>query len=182
MNLVLSFQQKLLWAEELIWSNISKEYSEESSNKYDISALNNIRIKSTSENLSRNANISKYECFKLIGGPQCSINNFDETAWAETLRDFRNWSCIKFKDLVSIFQLLSEDLRKQTLLLVGKKILYTSTEDYTYKLESESGMHLRNIPKNILEFLHNKDAECNIFASVFDTKEVKNDTFSCQIL
>ncbi|GBB92854.1 hypothetical protein RclHR1_20680002 [Rhizophagus clarus] len=163
-------------------SNISSEHSEENYNKYDISALNNIKIENSTENLKRNNNNSKHECFKLIGGPQLNLNNFDEKTWVESLKDFRNWSCIKFKDSVNIFQVLSEDLRKQILLLVGKKILYTNTEDYTYYL-SEPGMHQAlklNIPENILKILRNKDADCSIFATIIDKKE--KDIFNCQII
>src|SRR5205809_5741276 len=37
-----------------------------------------------------------------------------------------------------------------------------------------------NIPGNILEILQNKDADCNIFATVIDKKG--KDIFSCQII
>ncbi|CAB4411026.1 unnamed protein product [Rhizophagus irregularis] len=130
------------------------------------------------KSLSKN-NSSKCQSFKLFGGKQFNSNNFNETDWAESLRDFRYWSCTKFKDSVNIFQLLSEDLRKQILSLVGKRILFTSIEDYSYKLP-ESRSQLINIPENILEILQNKDADCNIFATIIDKKE--KDVFSCQII
>ncbi|GES95389.1 hypothetical protein GLOIN_2v1813311 [Rhizophagus clarus] len=112
-------------------------------------------------------------------GKEVCYNDFNEKDWVESLRDFKNWSCINLKDPVNIFQLLPEDLRKQILSLVGKKIIYTSIEDFTYKLP-ESGSQLINIPKNILEILQHKDADCNIFATVIDKKE--KDIFSCQII
>ncbi|CAB4481465.1 unnamed protein product [Rhizophagus irregularis] len=71
------------------------------------------------------------------------------------------------------------NLRKQILSLVGKRILFTSIEDYSYKLP-ESGSQLINISENILEILQNKDADCNIFATIIDKKE--KDVFSCQII
>ncbi|CAB4405176.1 unnamed protein product [Rhizophagus irregularis] len=74
-------------------SSISRNCSEENSSRFDINAggqTSNIGIESTTENFSRNINNSKYECFKLIGGRQPGINNFDEKDWAESLRDFRN--------------------------------------------------------------------------------------------
>ncbi|PKB97161.1 hypothetical protein RhiirA5_433623, partial [Rhizophagus irregularis] len=97
------------------------------------------------------------------------------------LNDFKYWSCIKFKDPVNVFQTLSEDLHKQVLLLVGKKILYTNTEYYTYHLSVPRIHHTfkLNIPKNILEILQHKDAECSIFATVIDKKE--KDIFNCQV-
>ncbi|CAB4442682.1 unnamed protein product [Rhizophagus irregularis] len=114
-------------------------------------------------------------------GEVCS-ENFNEADWVESLRDFRNWSCIKFKDPVNIFQLLPENLRSQVLLLIGKKILYTNTEDFTYYL-FEPEMHHTfklNIPENILKILQHKDADCSIFATAIDKKE--KDIFNCQVV
>ncbi|CAB4446886.1 unnamed protein product [Rhizophagus irregularis] len=164
---------------------IARENFEENFGEYvkntDFQA-SNIKIeKKSSKSLSKN-NSSKYQSFKLFGGKEVCSNNFNETDWVESLKGFKNWSCIKFEDPVNIFQLLSEDLCKQVLLLVGKKILYTNTEDYTYHL-SVPGIHHTfklNIPKNILEILQNKDAECSIFATVIDKKE-KN-VFNCQVV
>jgi hypothetical protein len=157
---------------------IVKENSEENVNEHDTNIsgqTSNIRI----EKKSFKYLTSKYQSFKLFGGKQFNPNSFNETEWAESLRDFRNWSCIKFKDSVNIFQPLSKDLRKQILSLVGKKILFTSIEDYSYEL-SEPGSQLRDIPKNILEILQNKEADCNIFTTVID--KGKKDIFVCQII
>jgi hypothetical protein len=77
---------------------------------------------------------------------------------------------------------LSEELRKQILSIIGKKILYTNVEDYTYFL-FEPGMYHTfklNIPENIIEILQHKDADCSIFATVIDKNE--KDIFNCQIL
>ncbi|RGB29473.1 hypothetical protein C1646_766584 [Rhizophagus diaphanus] len=81
----------------------------------------NIKIEKKSLKSSSKNTSSKYQSFKLFGGREVCSNNFDETDWVESLKSFKNWSCIKFEDPVNIFQLLSEDLRKQVLLLVGKK-------------------------------------------------------------
>uniref|UniRef100_U9T872 MACPF domain-containing protein n=1 Tax=Rhizophagus irregularis (strain DAOM 181602 / DAOM 197198 / MUCL 43194) TaxID=747089 RepID=U9T872_RHIID len=165
---------------------IARENSEENFGKYvkntGYQASNIKTKKKSSKSLSKN-NSSKYQSFRLYGGKEVCSNNFNETDWVESLKDFNNWSCIKFKDPVNIFQLLSKDLRKQILLLVGKKILYTNTEDYNYHLsEPEKYYHTfkLNIPENLLEILQNKDAECSIFATVIDKKE--KDIFNCQIV
>ncbi|CAB4428326.1 unnamed protein product [Rhizophagus irregularis] len=165
---------------------IARENSDENFGKYVKNTgyqVSNIKTKKkSSKSLSKN-NSSKYQSFRLYGGKEVCSNNFNETDWVESLKDFNNWSCIKFKDPVNIFQLLSKDLRKQILLLVGKKILYTNTEDYNYHLsEPEKYYHTfkLNIPENLLEILQNKDAECSIFATVIDKKE--KDIFNCQII
>uniref|UniRef100_U9SWT2 DUF7431 domain-containing protein n=1 Tax=Rhizophagus irregularis (strain DAOM 181602 / DAOM 197198 / MUCL 43194) TaxID=747089 RepID=U9SWT2_RHIID len=83
-----------------------------------------------------------------------------------------------------IFKLLPEDLRKEIFLLVGKKILYLSTEIYEFKLNkpgNHENLKLKNIPKDILETLKDEVAECSIFATVVDKNRMNNDIFNCQI-
>jgi hypothetical protein len=164
---------------------IARENSEDDAGEYiknTVCQASNIEFEKKSlKSLSKN-NSSKYQSFKSFGGKSFSYNDFNESDWLESLNDFKYWSCIKFKNPVNIFQLLSEDLRKQILSLVGKKILYNNTENYTYHL-FEPGMHHTfrlSIPENILEILQRKDAECNIFAAVIDKKE--KDIFSCQVV
>ncbi|UZO11237.1 uncharacterized protein OCT59_002808 [Rhizophagus irregularis] len=164
---------------------IAKENSEENSGEYvkntDCQAPN-IKVEKKSLEILNKSNSSKYQSFKIFGGKEICSNNFNETDWIESLRNFRNWSCIKFKDPVNIFQLLPENLRRQILLLVEKKILYTNAENCTYYL-FEPGMHHTfklNIPENILKVINNKDADCNIFATVIDKKE--KDIFNCQVV
>ncbi|PKC01675.1 hypothetical protein RhiirA5_381540 [Rhizophagus irregularis] len=166
-------------------SNISRHFSEETPKKLNISTGSqgsNIKIESNTENLINNINNSKRECFKLVGGQNLNINNFDEKVWAESLKDFRYWSCIKFKNPISIFQPLSENLRKQILLSIGKKILYTNTKDHKYFLVEYAKPRVigLDIPENILKIIQNKDADCNIFATVIDKKE--KDIFNCQVI
>ncbi|RIA81543.1 hypothetical protein C1645_836840 [Glomus cerebriforme] len=104
---------------------------------------------------------SKFNRTKLIGGKQPdSLENFNEEAWIKSLKeDYRNWDSIEFQDPVSIFQLLSDDLR--------------NWETKIFRL---------NIPSDVLKIVQNKDADCNIFATVIDMTESKNDFFTCQVL
>ncbi|CAB5359296.1 unnamed protein product [Rhizophagus irregularis] len=144
-------------------SNISRHFSEENPKKLNISTgsqASNIKIESNTENLINNINNSKRECFKLVGGQNLNINNFDE----------------------NIFQPLSENLRKQILLSIGKKILYSNTEDHKYFLVEYAKPRVigLDIPENILKIIQNKDADCSIFATVIDKKE--KDIFNCQVI
>ncbi|CAB4481455.1 unnamed protein product [Rhizophagus irregularis] len=161
---------------------IARENSEENADEYSsnigIQSLNMKCEKKYSKSSNTNYS-SKFKSFKLFGGKEVCSNNFNETDWVESLKDFKYWSCINFKEQVNIFQLLPEDLRKQILSLTGKKILFTSIEDYSYKL-LESGSQLINIPEKFLEILQCKDSDCNIFATVVDKNE--KDIFNCQVV
>ncbi|CAG8463764.1 15991_t:CDS:2 [Funneliformis mosseae] len=126
------------------------------------------------------------ECAKLIGGPQPdNLENFDEAAWAKSLKDFRQWDCIEFKDPISIFQLLDKTLHNQVIKFLGKRIHYSKIEDYscTFEKLGEPFMYeLSNIPSHISKIMQNQDADCDLFATVIDAEGVKKDTFNCQIL
>ncbi|GBC04067.1 hypothetical protein RclHR1_00550012 [Rhizophagus clarus] len=146
----------------------------------------NIGIGNRSENLNGNTNYCKRECTKLIGGEQPeSFEDFDETAWIRSLKDFRNWDCIEYKNPISIFQLLPNDprdLRGKIFSLIGRKIHYSKIEDFTYNLEEfgKPKVFKLNIPPNISKIVQDKKTDCNIFATVFDTDE-NDDFFNYQI-
>ncbi|CAB5209023.1 unnamed protein product [Rhizophagus irregularis] len=126
---------------------------------------------------------SKNELFKLIGSKQPnSLEEFDEKTWIESLNDFESWGCTEYKKPVSIFRPLPYDLRKRIFKSIGKRILYNDPgEDYIYLPEKKS-FELKNVPPHIADIIQKEDAECNIFATVIDTDDSKNDFFNCQIL
>lgn len=115
----------------------------------------------------------------ILGGREYHENS-DKDLF-ESLKDLRNWKCIKFKNPISIFGLLEENLRKKILPLIGKKILYMKSTEYCTEI-TNCGSKLCDIPKETLKFVQNEEVDCNIFATVVDKEEVKNDIFNCQIL
>ncbi|CAB4392312.1 unnamed protein product [Rhizophagus irregularis] len=162
----------------------SGKFSEEKNKNGSITVeamSSNAGIANTSGKLTETVNYSKNECFKLIGGKSDNPNNFDESAWIKSLDDFKNWDCIEYKNPVSIFQLLSYDLREKIFKSIGKRILYNGPEEeYTYdptlKVNSKS-LDIKDIKDNIQD-----DTECNIFATVIDVNNSKNEFFNCQVL
>lgn len=72
---------------------------------------------------------------------------------------------------------------KQIIKSLGKRIYYSCTEDIFYYLE-EVGRPKKfelNIPQNILKMVIDREADCNIFVTVIDMTELKNDFFTCQV-
>ncbi|EXX74762.1 uncharacterized protein OCT59_019245 [Rhizophagus irregularis] len=137
-------------------------------------------------NSEKTSEFYNFNHIKLLGGKHPDDKNFDEKAWIESLKDYQNWECIEFRNPISIFQLLDDELRKQTFETIGKRIIHTNTEDCVYHL-NECGRHnvfeLNNISQDILEIIHDEEADCDVFASVYEANEnSKNVFFNCQIL
>ncbi|CAB4442926.1 unnamed protein product [Rhizophagus irregularis] len=166
-----------------------KIYFEEESLQKTSNENNGMNLNSSSKienalNLTGNFKRTKNELFKLIGSKQSNnFEEFDEKAWIESLNDLGNWGCTEYKKPVSIFRPLPYDLRKVIFKYIGKKILYNDPgEDYIYLPNEKKSFELKNMPPNIADIIQKKDAECNIFATVIDTEDSRNDFFNCQIL
>ncbi|PKB98823.1 hypothetical protein RhiirA5_506018 [Rhizophagus irregularis] len=108
------------------------------------------------------------------------------TAWVKSLKDYKSWDSIELQNPTSIFQLLSNDLRKQIIEFVGKRIHHQDFVDFSYCLDEFGKPKIFEfkdvIPSDTLNIIQNKEADCNIFATVIDTIESKNDFFTCQVL
>ena len=89
--------------------------------------------------------------------------------------NYQNWDCIEFDNPINIFQLLPDDLRRSVFKYIGKRILYTSVENYEYNLNEPERHRNYGLPQDALKFTQNKEADCDIFAAVVDTdKDLKN--------
>ncbi|GBC10196.1 hypothetical protein RclHR1_09420004 [Rhizophagus clarus] len=146
----------------------------------------NIKIGGNSSDLKSKSDFYSFDHMRLLGGNHPEDENFDEKVWIESLKDYQTWDCIEFKNPVSIFQLLPDDLYKETFKAIGKRILYKNIEEYDYYLFKPGRyrtVELRNIPKKISNIILNDDADCDIFAAVVDPDETsKKVFFNCQIL
>uniref|UniRef100_U9STW6 DUF7431 domain-containing protein n=1 Tax=Rhizophagus irregularis (strain DAOM 181602 / DAOM 197198 / MUCL 43194) TaxID=747089 RepID=U9STW6_RHIID len=145
----------------------------------------NCRIGGDFSDSNNKSNFYSFSRMRLLGGTYPDGENFDEKSWIKSLNDYQKCECIELKNPVSIFQLLSDDLRRASFKSIGKKILYTSTETYNYGLY-ELGRHedfeLKNIPENILDIILNEEADCDIFAAVVNANDnSKKVFFNCQI-
>ncbi|CAB4483691.1 unnamed protein product [Rhizophagus irregularis] len=145
-----------------------------------------LQIGRNSGKSEKESNLCNSDCIRFLGGKHPDDENFDEKCWIESLKDYQDWDCIEFKNPINIFQLLSDNLYKKSFISLGKKILYTDTKDYNYVLYG-AGMYQifelndDNIPSHISKIIQNKNADCDIFASVINTKNSKDIFFNCQI-
>ncbi|EXX68660.1 hypothetical protein RirG_103140 [Rhizophagus irregularis DAOM 197198w] len=144
----------------------------------------NLKVKVNSSKLKGKSKFYNFNNMRLLGGSHPEGEKFDEKYWIDSLKDYRNWECIEFKNPVSIFQLVPDTLCKMPFKSIGKRILYTCTEDCDYylnKFKKYRDFELK-LPRNILDIIQNEEADCDIFATVVDTEDSKNIFFNCQIL
>ncbi|PKC13542.1 hypothetical protein RhiirA5_496063 [Rhizophagus irregularis] len=145
-------------------------------------------MSSISNNSEGDTNYCKFNCTRIIGGELPDIlGNFNEETWVKSLEkdDCKKWDCIEYQNPINIFQLLSGKLRKQIIMSIGKRIHYSNIEFFKCRIEEfgrPKKFELLYIPENVLNMIQNKDADCNIFATVTDMTELKNDFFTCQVL
>ncbi|PKC61674.1 hypothetical protein RhiirA1_464680 [Rhizophagus irregularis] len=109
---------------------IARENFEENFGEYVKSTdcqASNIKIeKKSSKSLSKN-NSSKYQSFKLFGGKEVCSNNFNETDWVESLKDFKNWKILQHKDTeCSIFAIVIDKKEKD---IFNCQVVLSSNED-----------------------------------------------------
>ncbi|CAI2173616.1 2989_t:CDS:2, partial [Funneliformis geosporum] len=171
-----------------IYLNDSSRSTEDSIGKENDVAINlsvpnsvDVGISSSTNHIINNLKDFRSKCLKFIGGKLECLENFDELAWAKSLDDYNNWECIDFRNPINIFQLLSDELQREIFVLLGKKVIYSKTE--TCKCTFESGIPaiFTLWDANISKTLQNKDADCNIFATVINEEKTNNEFFNCQI-
>ncbi|CAG8552397.1 12203_t:CDS:10 [Funneliformis mosseae] len=134
------------------------------------------------KSLDKRSTSLHHECSKLIGGDQPDrFENFEEKDWTKSLKHHSKWKCIEYQYPIGIFQILSSTLRKRIISSLGKRILYSKIENIEYQLREDPEVIDLSIPKNISEMFRNKDADCNMFATVVDSTQ-SSGFFTCQIL
>ncbi|GBC32596.1 hypothetical protein GLOIN_2v1880620 [Rhizophagus irregularis DAOM 181602=DAOM 197198] len=164
----------------------SAENSKEASMKVNAGGTLEVNAAGTAGYSEAKSNHYKSNYTKLIGGEQSDLENFDEKAWFKTLENYKNWDCIELQGLISIFQPIPDYLRKKIIESVGKRIHHSGFKVISYNLEKFGKPKIFEfkdvIPPNILNIIQNKEADCNVFATVIDMEKSQNNFFTCQVL
>ncbi|CAB5388604.1 unnamed protein product [Rhizophagus irregularis] len=170
--------------ERVTSTGCSTENSKEASIKANAGNMLEVNAAGTSGYSKAKSNHYKSNYTKLIGGEQSDLGNFDEKAWFKSLENYKNWDCIELQGLISIFQPIPDDLRKNIIESVGKRIHHLDFGEFNYCLEEPSKPKIFefNIPTDISDIIQNKEADCNVFATVIDMEKSENDCFTCQVL
>ncbi|CAG8474692.1 3975_t:CDS:2 [Cetraspora pellucida] len=98
-------------------------------------------------------------------------------AWVESLEDYANWRIIEYRKVVSIFEILEDNLRERVLEALGEKILYAKIDKQVFRFTSNKTpcKHALDIPENIKKNLKN----CQIFATIISKTK---GTFSPRVM
>ncbi|GES72832.1 hypothetical protein GLOIN_2v1778161 [Rhizophagus clarus] len=140
-----------------VLSEKSADKTTEGSLKMNVCSTN-AKIGRNTNDLKKSSNFYSSDSMRILGGEHPDSENFDEKKWIESLKDFRTWECIEFKNPINIFRLLPYDLPGM------------------YRI-----LELSDIPSRISKIIQNKDADCDIFASVINAENSRKIFFNCQI-
>jgi len=171
--------------EALLGGRIYSEYVKRSRNNYNDNSIKssisasgagvNIQTGFNSNRSENNSKSYSVDQMRLFGG---KLGNSEEE-WIKSLdEDFKLWYCIEIRNHKSIFEFLSEDLRKKIIKIIGKRILYSNTIDYKYDLRFGNPAFIalsKDLEKSeVLKIIQNKDSDYSIFAVILDVERPRN--------
>ncbi|CAG8514553.1 7589_t:CDS:1, partial [Scutellospora calospora] len=127
---------------------------------------------------SGSENIMQREDSTIFGGDKTKIYESKEEEWVTSLQDFSYWEPIEFRKPVSIFEFLNKNLKKEIKEIIGKRIIYSNVQDYSFKINN-----LRNhiaelkMPRDMEKVFSDSDIDSQVFATILNLDE-NNDIFT----
>ncbi|CAG8454860.1 3027_t:CDS:2 [Gigaspora rosea] len=108
----------------------------------------------------------------IFGGDKIKIYESKEAEWVSSLQDFRYWEPIEFCEPVSIFEFLEEDLKKKIKEIIGKRIIYSKVQDYSYKINNLN-YHITNLemPNDVQKIFSDSEIDSQVFATILNMDE-----------
>ncbi|CAG8437800.1 9684_t:CDS:2 [Scutellospora calospora] len=137
----------------------------------------NIQGSSLTYNSESNLSTSKYYTNKnyvIIGGDthECKDINIEDIGnqkdWLKSLSDYNKWGLINYSKIVSVYELLDDELRMKFLRIFGQKVLYYKTieVDFNEKNITEPQKRPITIPTDILRNMKENKQDYQIYATV----------------
>ncbi|CAG8665116.1 44223_t:CDS:2, partial [Gigaspora margarita] len=108
----------------------------------------------------------------IFGGDKIKIYESKEAEWVTSLQDFRYWEPIEFCEPVSILEFLEEDLIKKIKEIIGKRIIYSKVQDYSYKINNLN-YHIANLemPGDVQTIFSDSEIDSQVFATILNMDE-----------
>ncbi|CAG8552818.1 20226_t:CDS:1 [Racocetra persica] len=127
---------------------------------------------------NKNESTMQHKGSFIFGGDKIKIYEGKEAEWVSSLQDFRYWEPIEFQEPVSIFEFLDDDLKKKIKKIIGKRIIYSKVQDYSYKINNLNN-HIVNLemPDNVQTIFSDSEIDSQVFATILNMDE-NNDIFT----
>ncbi|CAG8807230.1 43555_t:CDS:2, partial [Gigaspora margarita] len=125
---------------------------------------------------SQNASSTSINNYDAIGGDITKCNNEDE--WLESLSSYENWVIIEYDDKLSLYELLTEELKSRIKKAFGMKILHSDI----LNIKMSESIYPVPKPPNIVTFKNHK-----IFVSMINNtsdannKNLSNNVFAIRV-
>ncbi|CAG8583902.1 16309_t:CDS:2, partial [Racocetra fulgida] len=125
--------------------------------------------------IESNSKESRTKPIYIGGDTNMARRNVNE--WIKSLEDYTRWSIVEYRDVVSIFEVLGDDLRSRVLNTLGKKILYANVDQrkITFIPNQNPYVHELDIPEKYKKNF----VDHQIFATIISEKK---GTFSVQVM
>ncbi|CAG8636321.1 11117_t:CDS:2, partial [Ambispora gerdemannii] len=101
--------------------------TKENSGSSSINGVNSEVFRNRTLNTTQNTG-SKYSYLKVYGGDY----NEDESEWIKSLKNYKKWCAIEYKDIALIFEILNEDTRNEIFTLFGPAIVKSDVENIEF--------------------------------------------------
>ncbi|RIA88015.1 hypothetical protein C1645_827018 [Glomus cerebriforme] len=95
--------------------SLANKVDESKEGSVNINVGSHVKLGSNSSDSKKKSSFYSFDHMRLIGGAHPRGEGFDEKTWIESLKDYQNWRCIEFRNPISIFQFLPDDLRPDLL-------------------------------------------------------------------
>ncbi|CAG8456074.1 12181_t:CDS:2, partial [Cetraspora pellucida] len=125
-------------------------------------------ITSTTGGSIRAAITNTNSSLNVKGGDVANFNFDDPSNWINSLKNIDTWDIIEYEEVHSIFDLLEDNLRKEVLEALGKRILKVNIESIKYPMSDDKKPYAHQLGKQ-LEDITNIE-ECEIFSTVMKKK------------
>ncbi|CAG8851278.1 30254_t:CDS:1, partial [Racocetra persica] len=111
---------------------------------------------------SGSESIRQHKVSAVFGGDKIKIYKGKEAEWVSSLQDFRHWEPIEFRKPVSIFEFLDEDLKKKIKEIIGKRIIYSNVQDYTFEFNNLRNIIVLKMPNDVEEIFSNAEIDSQV--------------------
>ncbi|KAF0535476.1 hsp70 family protein [Gigaspora margarita] len=108
--------------------------------------------------------------YTIKGGDISKFELNNRSEWINSINDSEKWEIIEYQEILSIFSLLEENLQKEVLEVLGKRVLKAKVEIINY--DENKKEHVHELSRQLKDIDNLKD--CHIFTTVLKNNKSRH--------